>query len=129
MRRVTSRTTVRPFSVRGFEYVLIRVAAAKAATVHLTKLMSAEFQKAGIRVNSIAPGYFPSEMTDKNKGSDENQKSEFPQKKIEDSGHVPEMRPGREEEMGMAVLFFAKNGYVNGQILSIDGGVLNVVGS
>lgn len=36
--------------------------AAKAATVHLTKLMSAEFQKAGIRVNSIAPGYFPSEM-------------------------------------------------------------------
>jgi NAD(P)-dependent dehydrogenase (short-subunit alcohol dehydrogenase family) len=39
------------------------------------------------------------------------------------------MRPGREEEMGMAVLFFAKNGYVNGQILSIDGGVLNVVGS
>lgn len=34
---------------------------AKGATVHLTKLMSAEFQKAGIRVNSIAPGYFPSE--------------------------------------------------------------------
>lgn len=34
--------------------------AAKGATVHLTKLMSAEFQKAWIRVNSIAPGYFPS---------------------------------------------------------------------
>ena len=31
--------------------------AAKAATVHLTKLMSAEFQRAWIRVNSIAPGY------------------------------------------------------------------------
>jgi len=30
--------------------------AAKGGTVHLTKLMSAEFQKAGIRVNSIAPG-------------------------------------------------------------------------
>jgi len=29
---------------------------AKGGTVHLTKLMSAEFQKAGIRVNSIAPG-------------------------------------------------------------------------
>lgn len=36
--------------------------AAKGATVHLAKLMSYEFKKAGIRVNSIAPGYFPSEM-------------------------------------------------------------------
>lgn len=30
--------------------------AAKGGTVHLTKLMSAEFQKLRIRVNSIAPG-------------------------------------------------------------------------
>ncbi|KAK5171238.1 uncharacterized protein LTR77_004382 [Saxophila tyrrhenica] len=102
--------------------------AAKAATVHLTKLMSKEFQRAWIRVNSIAPGYFPSEMTDKNKGSDEKQKSEFPQEKIESTGHVPAMRPGSEEEMGMTVLYLARNGYVNGQIVAVDGGVLNVVG-
>lgn len=101
--------------------------AAKAATVHLTKLMSAEFQKLSIRVNSIAPGYFPSEMTDRNKTSDDRQKSEFPQEKIEGYGHVPLMRPGREEEMGMTALFLAKNEYVNGQILAVDGGVLNVV--
>jgi NAD(P)-dependent dehydrogenase (short-subunit alcohol dehydrogenase family) len=37
--------------------------AAKGGTVHLTKLMSAEFQKVRIRVNSIAPGYFPSEVS------------------------------------------------------------------
>lgn len=37
--------------------------AAKGATVHLARLMSYEFKKVGIRVNSIAPGYFPSEMT------------------------------------------------------------------
>lgn len=37
--------------------------AAKGATVHLSKLMSYEFKKAGIRVNSIAPGYFPSEVS------------------------------------------------------------------
>jgi NAD(P)-dependent dehydrogenase (short-subunit alcohol dehydrogenase family) len=36
--------------------------AAKGATVHLSKLMSYEFKKAGIRVNSIAPGYFPSRL-------------------------------------------------------------------
>ena len=36
--------------------------AAKGATIQLTKLMSSEFLKAGIRINSIAPGYFPSEL-------------------------------------------------------------------
>ncbi|KAI1482597.1 hypothetical protein K445DRAFT_317907 [Daldinia sp. EC12] len=98
---------------------------AKGATVHLTKLMSAEFQKAQIRVNSIAPGYFPSEMTAKS--SDEKQKSYVPPEKIQDKGHVPLMRAGREEEMGMTVLYLAKNQYVNGEIIAVDGGVLNVV--
>jgi NAD(P)-dependent dehydrogenase (short-subunit alcohol dehydrogenase family) len=101
--------------------------AAKAATVHLTKLMSAEFQPTWIRVNSIAPGYFPSEMTTKE--SDDKQKSELPAEQVQDKGHVPAMRGGREEEMGMAMLFLAANKYVNGQILAVDGGVLNVVGS
>ncbi|KAK6827906.1 hypothetical protein PG990_009543 [Apiospora arundinis] len=99
--------------------------AAKGATVHLSKLMSAEFQKAGIRVNSIAPGYFPSEMTAKT--SDEKQKSHLAPEKIQDKEHVPLMRAGREEEMGMTVLYLAKNQYVNGEIIAVDGGVLNVL--
>lgn len=72
-------------------------------------------------------GYFPSELTDRNKDSDERQKSEFPQEKIENYGHVPIVRPGREEEMAMTVLYLAKNHYVNGEIIAVDGGVLNVV--
>lgn len=56
--------------------------AAKGGTVHLSKLMSAEFQKLGIRVNSIAPGYFPSEMTAKESGPD--QKSELPAEKVQE---------------------------------------------
>ncbi|KAF1967598.1 NAD(P)-binding protein [Bimuria novae-zelandiae CBS 107.79] len=99
--------------------------AAKGATVHLTKLMSAEFQKARIRVNSIAPGYFPSEMTAKE--SDENQKSHVPDEKIQEKGHVPMERAGHDQEMAQAVLFLTKNSYVNGEILAVDGGVLNVV--
>ncbi|KAH8883042.1 NAD(P)-binding protein [Thozetella sp. PMI_491] len=98
---------------------------AKAATVHLTKLMSAEFQGTGVRVNSIAPGYFPSEMTAKS--SDERQKSHLPPQKVQEKGHVPAMRGGRDEEMGMTVLYLAKNEYVNGEIIAVDGGVLNVV--
>lgn len=99
--------------------------AAKAATVHLTKMMSAEFQQTGIRVNSVAPGYFPSEMTAK--ASDDRQKSHLPQEKIVEKGHVPAMRGGRDQEIGMTVLFLAKNAYVNGQIVAVDGGVLNVI--
>lgn len=101
--------------------------AAKGSTVHLTKMMSAEFQRAGIRVNSIAPGYFPSEMTSKD--SDDRQKSELPAEKVAEKGHVPAMRGGRETEMGMLGLLLAKNNYINGQVITIDGGVLNVVGS
>ncbi|KAI1881452.1 hypothetical protein JX265_000278 [Neoarthrinium moseri] len=98
---------------------------AKGATVHLTKLMSSEFQKANIRVNSIAPGYFPSEMTAKS--SDDRQKSHVAPEKIQEKGHVPLMRSGRDEEMGMTVLYLAKNQYVNGEIIAVDGGVLNVL--
>jgi len=99
--------------------------AAKGATVHLTKLMSAEFQKLDIRVNSIAPGYFPSEMTTNDSGYD--QKSHLPDENVQEKGHVPMQRGGKDEEMAMAVLFLAKNTYVNGQIVTVDGGVLNVV--
>jgi NAD(P)-dependent dehydrogenase (short-subunit alcohol dehydrogenase family) len=101
--------------------------AAKGGTVQLTKLMSGEFQKLRIRINSIAPGYFPSEMTAKE--SDENQKSELPDEKIQEKGHVPMERAGSDAEMAQAVIFLAKNSYVNGQILVVDGGVMNVVSS
>jgi len=99
--------------------------AAKGGTVQLTKLMSAEFQKLGIRVNSIAPGYFPSEMTAKESGSD--QKSHLPDEKVQEKGHVPAERPGSDEEMAQSVIYLAKCAYVNGEIIAVDGGVLNVV--
>ncbi|KAL9109805.1 MAG: hypothetical protein Q9187_008120 [Circinaria calcarea] len=98
----------------------------KGATVQLTKLMSSEFEKTQIRVNSIAPGYFPSEMTAK-VDSDENQKSNMPAEKIQEKGHVPAARAGSDEEMAQAVLFLAKNAYVSGEIIAVDGGVLNTV--
>jgi len=96
--------------------------AAKGATVHLAKMMSYEFKDVGVRVNSIAPGYFPSEMTTSE--SDEANKSNLGTDKIDEKGHVPMGRAGTDEEMGMGVLFLAKNKYVNGEIVSIDGGVL-----
>lgn len=102
--------------------------AAKAATVHLTRMMSKEFAKTGVRVNSIAPGYFPSEMTMKE--SDERNKTHMPDEKVKDKGHeVPAGRSGTDEEMAMAVVFLSRCGYINGEIIKLDGGVLNEVGS
>ena len=72
--------------------------AAKGATVHLSKLMSSEYEKAEIRVNSIAPGYFPSEM--RMKESRDDNKTEMPHEKVQEKGHVPAQRPGSDEEMG-----------------------------
>jgi len=100
--------------------------AAKGATVHLSKLMSSEFEKVRIRVNSIAPGYFPSEMTANE--SDDRQKSELPKEEIMGKGHdVPAQRAGSDEEMAQTVLYLAKNRYVNGEVIAVDGGVLNNV--
>ncbi|KAL9102596.1 MAG: hypothetical protein Q9163_002276 [Psora crenata] len=98
---------------------------AKGATIHLSKLMSAEFEKTSIRVNSIAPGYFPSEMTMKESGPDN--KTHMPAEKVQEKGHVPAQRPGSDEEMAQAVIFLTKNMYVNGEVLAVDGGVLNQV--
>lgn len=72
--------------------------AAKGATAHLSKLMSREFAPTGVRVNSIAPGYFPSEMTMKT--SDERNKVDMPDEKVKNKGHsVPAGRAGKDEEI------------------------------
>jgi NAD(P)-dependent dehydrogenase (short-subunit alcohol dehydrogenase family) len=77
--------------------------AAKGATVQLSRMMSAEFQKVRVRVNSIAPGYFPSEMTAKESGPD--QKSHLPAEQVVSKGHeVPAQRAGSDEEMAQAVV-------------------------
>lgn len=73
----------------------------KAAAVHLTKMLAHEVitSRLKIRVNNIAPGVFPSEMT--SEGSDEKQKSSIPKEDFE--GKVPGGRPGKDEDMAGAV--------------------------
>ncbi|KAK0388311.1 hypothetical protein NLU13_4556 [Sarocladium strictum] len=94
--------------------------ASKAAAVHLTRMLSAELTSSNlkIRVNGIAPGVFPSEMT--TDGSDETQKSFIPAEKYKDK--VPAGRAGRDEDMASAVLFAVVNQYLQGQTFAVDGG-------
>jgi len=95
--------------------------ASKAASIHLTKLLASEIAKNGlkVRVNSIAPGVFPSEMTADESGSD--QKSHIEKEKYE---KVPARRPGKDEDMAGAILFAASNQYLNGQTVAVDGGYI-----
>lgn len=94
--------------------------ASKAAAVHVNRLLAAELANAGmrVRINSIAPGVFPSEMTTDD--SDHTQKSELEKGKFEDM--IPAGRPGKDEDMAQTVLFFACNQYLNGQTVAVDGG-------
>lgn len=94
--------------------------AAKGAASHLTRMLAAEVAAAGhkIRINALAPGVFPSEMTAGE--SDEFQKSHIEKKKYEDK--VPARRPGRDIDMAQGILGLVCNQYIDGQTLVVDGG-------
>lgn len=95
--------------------------------MHLSKMLAHEVASSGlkIRINNIAPGVFPSEMTALS--SDEKQKSTIPKEKYEQK--VPAGRPGKEEDMACATLFAAANQYLNGQTVVVDGGNVLAVGT
>ncbi|RAL15601.1 SDR family NAD(P)-dependent oxidoreductase [Aspergillus homomorphus CBS 101889] len=101
--------------------------ASKGAAIHLTKMLAHEIASSGlrIRVNNIAPGVFPSEMTAGE--SDEKQKSSLEKEKYE--GKVPAARPGKDEDMASAVLFASTNQYLNGQTIVVDGGYVLAAGT
>ena len=90
---------------------------AKAGLFGLTRDLAAQWtQRKGIRVNAIAPGFFPSEMTD-----------QYPPGYVESRvAGVPAGRAGEPEELAAAVLFLASpaSSYVTGATLVVDGGVV-----
>lgn len=89
----------------------------KAATISLTEMMAHDFKREDllIRVNTLAPGYFPSEMTPIE--ATESQKPEFFRKQW----GIPFGRGGEPKDYAQAVLNFAVNQYVTGATLTIDG--------
>ena len=84
-------------------------------------MLASEIANAGlkIRINAIAPGVFPSEMTASESG--DNQKSELPKDMMQG---IPAGRPGNDRDMANAVLFAVTNQYLNGQVVPVDGGYL-----
>jgi NAD(P)-dependent dehydrogenase (short-subunit alcohol dehydrogenase family) len=89
--------------------------ATKGALVNLTRHLAAQWGAQGVRVNALAPGYFPTEMT-----------GHF------EDGHLARAverrtllgRTARIEEIDGPFLFLASSAssYVTGQVLVVDGG-------
>jgi NAD(P)-dependent dehydrogenase (short-subunit alcohol dehydrogenase family) len=94
--------------------------ASKAAVNSLAQTAANAFAGTGVRVNAILPGLVETKLTRK---VFEDARARGVEAKL---GHVtPLKRPGRAEEIAAAAAFLASDdsSYVDGQLLSVDGGV------
>ncbi len=92
-------------------------AASKGGLVNLTRELSAQWARRGVRVNCLAPGWFRSEMTDGVMFGDEKAERWMRQR-------TPMGRGGEEHELDGALLFLtsAASSFLTGQTLCVDGG-------
>ncbi len=90
--------------------------ATKSAMVNLTRELATQWARKGVRVNGIAPGWFPSEMTEEMFTDD--RATNWMQRR------TPMGRGGEEHELCGALLFLASDAssYVTGQTVLVDGG-------
>jgi NAD(P)-dependent dehydrogenase (short-subunit alcohol dehydrogenase family) len=90
--------------------------ASKGAVVNLTRELAVQWARKGVRVNAIAPGWFPSEMT--------SDMFTDPSSIAFLERNDPMARGGRPDELDGALLFLASaaSSYVTGHVLTVDGG-------
>lgn len=89
--------------------------ATKSGLIGITKTLARELGKKGVTVNSVAPGFIATEMVKK-----------MPTEVLKSMEEkVPLKRLGKPEEIASAYLFLASDdaAYINGTVLSVDGGI------
>lgn len=108
---------VTTYSWTGSGYV-VPSAAAKAGVLAMTRSLAVEWAKYGMRFNAIAPGPFPT------KGAWDRLMPGDLQEKFDMSKKVPLKRVGEHQELANLAAYLVSDfsSYVNGEVITIDGG-------
>ena len=93
---------------------------AKHAVLGLTRQLAYELGPFGIRVNSVAPGFFRTSVA-----TEQQWQAYGPARQAQIIDSIAMRRLGTTEEIAKAVLFFASDlaSFVTGQVLQVDGGL------
>jgi NAD(P)-dependent dehydrogenase (short-subunit alcohol dehydrogenase family) len=97
---------------------------AKAAVLSLSKFLAREWAPAGVRVNTLTPGFFPAEQNKKLLFNEDGSPTPRAQQIL---GHTPMQRFGSEDELIGACVFLASHAassFVTGSDVCVDGGFL-----
>ena len=91
-------------------------AASKAGLIGFTKSIARELSSRGVTCNAIAPGFIETDMT---AALNESQRQAILEK-------IPLNRLGQVEDIAQAVVYLAGPGagYITGQVLTVDGGMV-----
>lgn len=115
--KATILNIVTTYAFTGSAYV-VPSATAKAGVLAMTRSLAVEWAKYGIRTNAIAPGPFPT------KGAWDRLLPGDLKDKFDISKKVPLKRVGDHQELAnlAAYLMSDYSAYVNGEVITIDGG-------
>ncbi|KPL19510.1 MAG: hypothetical protein AMJ92_02590 [candidate division Zixibacteria bacterium SM23_81] len=94
----------------------VNYCASKAGIIGFTKAVAKELASRAITVNAVAPGFIETEMT---KGLGDRGRETFLKA-------IPLRRLGKPEDVALLVSFLVSEdaGYVTGQVINVDGGLL-----